>query len=334
MKRIWMLFLMAGLLPAGTVSAAVPGGSREFASISEIAGTKGADAEKLTLLEAAAGTDRGSLKITNRIRTGFHHEDGKVRYYEKGKIHTGFLKLKGKKYYFDQDGNMVTGEQKIGNGSYSFSQEGIAQTGFVQKGEGDSQIQIYYDEEGRLKTGIFQVDSVEYKASEENGEIYSVRNLPEPVSQRPELPTGCEITSWTMMANYAGIPMEKTEAADEMPKSADPNQGFVGSPYSSEGGSLVVFPGGLEDMTREYFGSYENMTGCTYEQLEEKLRDKRLVVVWVTRLDGFGSHTIALTGYDKESLYYNDPWTGKEETISREYFDTIWGENSRMAMSY
>ena len=76
------------------------------------------------------------------------------------------------------------------------------------------------------------------------------------------------------------------------------------------------------------------MTGCSYEQLEDKLRDKRLVVVWVTRLDGFGSHTIALTGYDRESLYYNDPWTGEEEKIDREYFETIWAENEHMAMSY
>ncbi len=54
----------------------------------------------------------------------------------------------------------------------------------------------------------------------------------------------------------------------------------------------------------------------------------------VTRLDGFGSHTIALTGYDRESLYYNDPWTGEEEKIDREYFETIWAENEHMAMSY
>lgn len=334
MKRIWMLFLTAGILCADRVNASVPESGRNFVAISGAAGIGTAGVVKSTFMEDAAEMDTGELKITDRIKNGFYEKDGKVQYYKDGKIHTGFLKLKGKRYYFDANGNMVTGERKIKDEYYCFGSDGVARTGFARRKDGDSRIRVYYDEDGRLKKGTFRVDTVEYKASEENGEICSVRNLSEPVCQRPELPTGCEITSWTMMANYAGIDIEKTEAADEMPTSSDPNQGFVGSPYWSEGGSLVVFPGGLEDMTREYFGSYENMTGCSYGQMEEKLRDKRLVVVWVTRLDGFGSHTVALTGYDEDSLYYNDPWTGKEETISREYFETIWAENGHMAMSY
>lgn len=334
MRKKWMLFLMASLLLTSKVRASALEGGRDFASISEMAAEGGPESVKSTLVEAAMGMDQGELKITNRIKTGFFQEEGEVRYYENGELHTGFLKLKGKNYYFDKKGNMVTGEQKIQNEIYCFGKDGEARKGFASRKDGNSRIRVYYDEDGRLKTGTFQVDTVEYKASEESGEIYSVRNLPEPVSQRPELPTGCEITSWTMMANYAGVDIEKTEAADEMPTSSDPNQGFVGSPYSSEGGSLVIFPRGLEDMTEKYFGSYENMTGCSYEDIEEKLRKKRLVIVWVTRLDGFGSHTVALTGYDEKSFYYNDPWTGTEETISREYFETIWGENEHMAMSY
>lgn len=316
---------MACMISTGRVDAAVP----EHHEV-----LKAADIPRSIFAEAAAGMEADGLKITNRIKNGFHQEDGQIRYYENGKIHTGFLKSNGRKYYFDSQGNMVTGEQKIKNQTYYFGTDGVMQTGFVKREIKGLPVNVFYDESGRLQTGTFQVDTVQYKAEKDTGEIYFVKNLSEPVCQRPELPTGCEITSWTMMADYAGITISKTEAADKMPKSSDPNQGFVGSPYSSEGGSLVVFPGGLEDMTREYFGSYVNMTGCSYEQIEDKLRDKRLVVVWVTRLDGFGSHTIALTGYDRESLYYNDPWTGEEEKIDREYFETIWAENEHMAMSY
>lgn len=325
MKRIGMLFFMACMISTGRVDAAAP----EHHEV-----LKAADIPRSIFAEAAAGMEADGLKITNRIKNGFHQEDGQIRYYENGKIHTGFLKSNGRKYYFDSQGNMVTGEQKIKNQSYYFGTDGVMQTGFVTREIKGLPVNVFYDENGRLQTGTFQVDTVQYKAEKDTGEIYFVKNLSEPVCQRPELPTGCEITSWTMMADYAGITISKTEAADKMPKSSDPNQGFVGSPYSSEGGSLVVFPGGLEDMTREYFGNYVNMTGCSYEQIEDKLRDKRLVVVWVTRLDGFGSHTIALTGYDRESLYYNDPWTGEEEKIDREYFETIWAENEHMAMSY
>ena len=327
MKKIGMLFFMACLMSTGRVGAAV-------LEHHEALKAKPAEVPRSILAEAGVGTEEAGLKIFNGAKNGFHQENGQIRYYEDGKVHTGFLKSNGKKYYFDADGNMVTGEKKIKNQSYCFGTDGVMQTGFVTQETKGSRVNVFYDEDGRLKTGSFQVDTVQYKAKKDTGEIYFVKNLTEPVCQRPELPTGCEITSWTMMANYAGITISKTEAADEMPTSSDPNQGFVGSPYASEGGSLVVFPGGLENMTQEYLGSYVNMTGCSYEQLEDKLRDKRLVVVWVTRLDGFGSHTIALTGYDRESLYYNDPWTGEEEKIDREYFETIWAENEHMAMSY
>lgn len=325
MKRIGMLFFIACLISTGRVGGAVP----EHQGV-----LREAEAPTSILADAAVEIEKDGLKITNRIKNGFHQEDGQIRYYENGKVHTGFLISNGQTYYFDSDGSMVTGERKIKNASYCFGTDGVMQTGFAVREAQGSRISVYYDKKGRLKTGTFQVGTVEYKAAENTGGIYSVKNLAEPISQRPELPTGCEITSWTMMADYAGIHIGKTEAADRMPTSSDPNQGFVGSPYWSEGGSLVVFPGGLEDMTREYFGSYVNMTGCSYEEIEEKLRDRHLVVVWVTRLDGFGSHTIALTGYDRKSFYYNDPWTGEEEKISREYFETIWAENERMAMSY
>lgn len=336
MKRLWILFFIAGFICTNKVNAAVPENQLSLAAVSKKAGSGVAQVPKSILTETVMDIENqeDGLKITNSIKNGFYQEDGWVRYYEKGKVHTGFLTSNGRKYYFDPKGNMVTGEQKIKKACYDFGTDGVMRTGFVAKKGKDSEIKVYYDEKGRLKTGTFQVDTVQYQASEQTGEIYSVKNLSEIVCQRPELPTGCEITSWTMMANYAGISIGKTEAADEMPVSSDPNQGFVGSPYSSEGGSLVIFPGGLADMTQKYFGSYVNMTGCSYEQIEAKLNDKRLVVVWVTRLDGFGSHTVALTGYDRESLYYNDPWTGEEETISREYFETIWAENGHMAMSY
>ena len=48
-----------------------------------------------------------------------------------GKLHTGWLKLDGKQYYFYQAGDMATGKMTIGNGEYYFDENGVLQSGFA-----------------------------------------------------------------------------------------------------------------------------------------------------------------------------------------------------------
>ncbi len=361
MKKSVFIFLIASSLCTLKVNAAGINPQRE---------TK-------TLMELSAGIPASRPKITDVIKNGFYGECGKTRYYKDGRLHKGFLESDGKRYYFDENGDMMTGQVEIENAHYYFDPDGIMQTGFVQIGtkkyhydpETGEQLfgphkigryqyyldedtgemvtgfltrdpkkgtafQTYYNSQGHLETGTFRVSNVEYKASKKTGRIYSVKNLAKTICQQPELPTGCEITSWTMMAAYADVKINKIQAANIMPSSPDPDQGFVGSPYSSSGGSLVIYPKGLASITKKYFGSFEDMTGCSLEKLKEKLWDKHLVLLWVTRLDGFGSHTVALTGYDDEGFYYNDPWTGDGAKISNEELNIIWGENAHRAMSY
>jgi len=49
------------------------------------------------------------------------------------------------------------------------------------------------------------------------------------IAQRPELPNGCEITAVTMMMQYAGAKVDKMEMAREMPRSSNPNYGYIGN---------------------------------------------------------------------------------------------------------
>lgn len=360
MKKILLLFFAAGLLYATNAPAASLRPHKETAS----------------LLEIPAPEAPVHQSIVDSIKTGFFQENGHTRYYAQGKLHTGFLKLDGKKYYFDEEGAMKTGYRKIGDDFFYFDSQGVMQTGlmkinskkycfhektgkkifgaykigkhwyyfdektgematgFQTKKDGDSVIRTYYNEKGQLKTGSFQAKGVAYEADEKTGQIYSIKNLAEAVCQRPELPTGCEITSWAMMASYAGVDMNKIRAANLMPVSSDPNQGFVGSPYSSSGGSLVVYPGGLKSITEEYLDGFVDMTKSPLDDLREKLWEKHLVLIWVTRLDGFDSHTVALTGYDSEGFFFNDPWTGEESWLSEEELTKLWEGNGRRAMSY
>ena len=42
-------------------------------------------------------------------------------------MHTGWLKLSGKYYYFKETGQMVTGRYKIGNKWFIFDKNGVRQ---------------------------------------------------------------------------------------------------------------------------------------------------------------------------------------------------------------
>lgn len=269
--------------------------------------------------------------------TGSQKIDDSYYYFnKKGIMKTGFIKINSKKYYYNEKtGKKVFGFKKIGKYKYYLKKKnGSVYSGFLNRKYKGKKILTYYDSKGRLKTGTFKVSKVEYKSTKKTGKIYSVRNLAKALCQLPELPTGCEITSWTMMVNFAGVNISKTAAADIMPKSSDPNKGFMGSPYLSTGVGMVVYPDGLKSITKKRLGSYVNLSGCSLNKIKTKLNDKHLVLVWVNPLDGFLSHTVALTGYNKSGFFYNDPWTGKKEFMSYEKFKTIWTANSSRALSY
>lgn len=69
---------------------------------------------------------------------------------KRGAMHTGWLELNGKKYYFESDGKMVTGWHEIDGKIYGFNTKGVMQTGVIQSSKG-----VYYldPETGILHTG-------------------------------------------------------------------------------------------------------------------------------------------------------------------------------------
>ena len=107
-----------------------------------------------------------------------------------------------------------------------------------------------------------------------------------------------------MMVRNEGKTMDKITAANIMPRSGNPNYGFMGSPYTSGGHGLVVYPDGLSVITERYLGNYINLTGCSHSRIRAQLRKGHLVLVW---LNGFCSHTVTLTGYDENYFNYNNP---------------------------
>ena len=166
-----------------------------------------------------------------------------------------------------------------------------------------------------------------------------------PVMQTPELPTGCEVTSLTMLLNYIGFDVDKLTLADEyLPKGeyrkTDFNKVFVGDPRdrNAYGCTANVITETAEKFLNDYDAENKwqavNITGCSPEMLYSAVKSGNPVVVWgsinmneiiedyVTWTDEEtgntiswigGEHCLLLTGYDmKENLVYvNDPLRGQ-----------------------
>ena len=258
----------------------------------------------------------------------------KYHFGKDGKMSKGLVKIKKHKYYFNSEGVMHRGLKKIKGFKYYFKKSGRMHKGFLWRKVHHKNRRFYFGKNGKLKTGKFKVGKVVYKAKKKTGRIYYTNNKSPVICQRPQLQTGCEITAWTMMVNYAGKKMNKRKAARKMPRSWNPNYGFMGSPYSTYGRGLIIYPNGLAGITKRYLGTYKNMTGCSFKRIRRKLRKKHLVLVWLCGLNGFGSHTVALTGYDKHHFYYNNPWTGRREKMKYRYLKYMWSANGKRALSY
>ncbi|MBR2043924.1 MAG: C39 family peptidase [Clostridia bacterium] len=108
--------------------------------------------------------------------------------------------------------------------------------------------------------------------------------------QRPELPTGCEITSLTTVLNYYGYNVTKTEMADNyLPKSNTSKNFwsvFVGNPRYSSGFGCYAQP--ITEAANKYLEEQGsnlvayNCSGSTFEQLLLEIESGRPVVIWGT----------------------------------------------------
>lgn len=110
-----------------------------------------------------------------------------------------------------------------------------------------------------------------------------------PLAQYPDFPTGCEVTSMTMVLNYEGFDVTIGELADKylkkgIPASASYREIFWGDPRSSE--AFGCFAPVLVDAANKYLKEQKSdkraidLTGTKFEDLYEELRYGYPVIVW------------------------------------------------------
>lgn len=249
-----------------------------------------------------------------------------------GRLLTGWQVIAGNRtvYYDPATAAMVKGERHLAGHWYYFNPvDGHRSTGLTLLPDGRY---VYYAANGQMQYGRVQAGRITYFTNRASGAIEGVYNDAEVIGQNPELPTGCEITAVTMMLRYAGKDVNKIQLAREMPRSNDGNKGFVGDPFSVTG--WWIFPTGVAPVVNHHLGHSEVMTGASLAAIKTKLILGHLVVAWVANVNGFVNHAIALTGYQNDRLYFNNPWTACKESMSVAEFYQHWNQDAQRALSY
>ncbi|MYL35179.1 peptidase C39 [Pontibacillus yanchengensis] len=188
------------------------------------------------------------------------------------------------------------------------------------------------------------------------------------IKQNPELKYGCEVTSLTMVLHHAGVDVDKMELAKKMPKDddqvkktkqgdilewGDPNEGFVGD-VTGEKPGYAMFDEPMVKLMKEYLPNKTiNLTGSDFDQVLKQVSNGKPVIVWTTgdyklpdrweswRHHGekittpLDLHAVVLVGYDQESVYINDPLSGKKAAkVDKGIFLESWKALKRRAVSY
>lgn len=156
------------------------------------------------------------------------------------------------------------------------------------------------------------------------------------LSQNPELPTGCEITSLTSVLNYYVINVKKETMADDYLKKGDGSyyKMFLGNPRDA--GSFGCMAQPIVDAANLYFKKNNvsmkasNVSGVTFDKILEYVSQGVPMIVWNTMgmapayesqtltLDGreytwiAPEHCVVVVGYDLDNneVYVADPMAG------------------------
>lgn len=182
-----------------------------------------------------------------------------------------------------------------------------------------------------------------------------------PMSQLPELPSGCEATALAQTLEYLGYKADKTVIADKyLPKvyygDGDFIDEFVGDPFSEFG--YGCFAPAIVAAAKNYLADNGNLhkpvdiSGSSPDEIYRYVSKGTPVIVWATggmiepysqkvwNLDGeeiffmVGEHCMTIIGYDyaNNTVAVADPQKGLIQTFSMELFEKRYSEMGSYAV--
>ncbi|EZP76553.1 hypothetical protein H839_14789 [Parageobacillus genomosp. 1] len=189
------------------------------------------------------------------------------------------------------------------------------------------------------------------------------------IRQLPELPRGCEVTSLAMLLEDAGVQADKLTLAKQIKKDptpfqrkngkvyfGHPNDGFVGDMYSLTTPGLGVYHKPIKQLAEMYLPDrIIDLTGSDFSVLQQYL--SKGVPIWIITNSTYKKlpesafrewetprgpikityyeHSVVITGYDRDYIYFNDPLTGeKNKKAPRADFLDAWAQMGRQAITY
>ncbi|MBS4195101.1 C39 family peptidase [Lederbergia citri] len=189
------------------------------------------------------------------------------------------------------------------------------------------------------------------------------------IKQFPELPRGCEVTTLAMLLGSAGVEVDKMTLAEEIKRDptprtinngeihfGNPHKGFVGNMYTFNEPGLGVYHEPILELAENYLPKkMVNLSGQSFDELKIPISDGRPVWViinsqyreledsyfqiWHTK-DGkvritMKEHSVLITGYDDQFVYFNDPLTGKKNKKAPiKDFEKSWVQMGSQALTY
>jgi len=190
-----------------------------------------------------------------------------------------------------------------------------------------------------------------------------VHNTPPPplinvpiVCQLPELKNGCEVTSLTMLLQWAGINVNKMTLAAEVAKDptpytvdngvihwGNPNVGFVGD-ITGQNIGYAVYHGPILQLANKYHAATD-LSGQSFDQVLSHVAAGSPVLVitsftfqpipgsdWHTVISpegayqmSYNEHAVVITGFNTDFVWINNPYTNqKNQQLDRRPFQTAW----------
>lgn len=165
----------------------------------------------------------------------------------------------------------------------------------------------------------------------------------------------CESRSAVDWAAFWGVEISETKFLKKLPRSDNPNKGFVGRPSDPLGrippDSYGVHAGPVAELLREYGLQAEARTGIAWKELKLEIAAGRPVIVWVIGQMWKGNpveyqaadgetvqvaayeHTMLLVGYNSTSVRAIDAASGLAQDYPLRNFLASWGVLGNMAIT-
>ncbi len=175
------------------------------------------------------------------------------------------------------------------------------------------------------------------------------------VGHKQSYPLSCESRSAVDLAAFWGVSISESAFFNNLPKSDNPDKGFVGDVYGAWG-QVPPQPYGVHarpvaKLLRQYGIAAEARYGLSWADLRAEIAAGRPVIVWVVGIVWSGTaqnytakdgsvvlvapyeHTMILIGYDENNVTLVDSGSGNTQTYSVGNFRASWGVLGNMAVT-